>query len=139
MKTYKLMRFLEDGDFDHHGFLTEGKTAETLAESALIAANIAVEGRGRGVLRRLTEMEYLAKVKKGDTLTVKSRIAAAGESALVFYTEIASDKEGYAVARGYTVFDTVTVKREPLKHGLQLDEPADEAEAETRRVAAKLL
>ncbi len=136
MKEYKISHLIKSEDLNHHGTLFAGRTAEWLVEAAFIAA-AATHGRPQDILCvNVHGFTFKKPVQKGEILTIHSRVVKAGNTSMMVHVKALCEIEVSQNVEGFVTFVCVepdTKKTRP--HGIVLDEPENEEEAELRERA----
>lgn len=136
MKEYKISHLIKSEDLNHHGTLFAGRTAEWLVEAAFIAA-AATHGRPQDILCvNVHGFTFKKPVQKGEILTMHSRVVKAGNTSMMVHVKALCEIEVGQNVEGFVTFVCVepdTKKTRP--HGIVLDEPENQEEAELRERA----
>ncbi len=136
MKEYKISHLIKSEDLNHHGTLFAGRTAEWLVEAAFIAA-AATHGRPQDILCvNVHGFTFKKPVQKGEILTMHSRVVKAGNTSMMVHVKALCEIEVEQNVEGFVTFVCVepdTKKTRP--HGIVLDEPENQEEAELRERA----
>jgi len=138
MKEYTTYHLVRPEDLNHHGTLFAGRAAELLIESAFTTAAIAVGNPRNLVCLNVHGMEFRSSVGNGEVVCFASRIAYLGRTSITVHTVITSEISRINPVEGFVTFVHVDLAGAKAPHGLTLDAPADEREAEIRRRAADM-
>lgn len=140
MKRYKSIHMVRMEDLNHHQNLYAGRGTEWMIEASFIAACLA-HGDKHGLLYKNThKFNFMKSVEPGDIISYESTIVRTGRTSLTIHVYLKNEQTGEVHAEGYTTF--VTVKpgtKEPLAHGIRLDETQDLAELKWRQEAEGFL
>jgi len=140
LKYYKISHLVKSEDLNHHGTLFAGRSAEWLVEAAFVAA-AASHGKPQNVLCvNIHGFTFKKPVQKGDIITFYSKVAKAGNTSITVYVKAVSEITAATHVDGFLTFVCVEPETEiKIRHGIVIDEPADEEERQIRQRAAKLL
>ena len=139
MKYFQISHLVKSEDLNHHGTLFAGRSAEWLVEAAFVAA-ASQHGRPQDVLCvNIHGFTFTKPVEKGDIITFFSKVAKVGKTSITVYVKATSEIHGTTHVDGFITFVCVEpdTKRKRA-HGIVMDEPQDEEEAEIRARAEKL-
>ncbi len=138
MKTHVTNRLVKQGDLNHHGTLFAGRAAEWFVETAFIAAATEVGDSSSIVCLNIHGLVFRNPVHPGEIITIKSQIAALGNTRLVVHGEITVVNRDIQPIEGFITFIHVDAEGKKLPHGLKLDPAADDKEEQIRQKAALL-
>ncbi|MCI8648118.1 MAG: acyl-CoA thioesterase [Firmicutes bacterium] len=140
MKRYKSIHMVRMEDLNHHQNLYAGRGTEWMIEASFIAACLE-HGDKHGLLYKNThKFNFMKSVEPGDIISYESTIVRTGKTSLTIHVYLRNEQTGEVHAEGYTTF--VTVKsgtKEPVAHGICLDETHDLAELKWRQEAEGFL
>lgn len=140
MKRYKSIHMVRMEDLNHHQNLYAGRGTEWMIEASFIAACLE-HGDKHGLLYKNThKFNFIKSVEPGDIISYESVVVRAGRTSLTIHVLLKNEQTGQVHAEGYTTF--VTVKsgtKEPLAHGIVLDDTEDPAELKWRQEAEGFL
>ncbi|MCI9598151.1 MAG: acyl-CoA thioesterase [Firmicutes bacterium] len=139
MKEYKISHLIKSEDLNHHGTLFAGRTAEWLVEAAFIAA-AATHGRPQDILCvNVHGFTFKKPVQKGEILTIHSRIVKAGNTSMMVHVKALCEIETGQNVEGFVTFVCVEPDtKKTRQHGIVLDEPENQEEAELRERAMSI-
>lgn len=138
MKEYKILRLAKSEDLNHHGTLFAGRTAEWLVEAGFITA-ASEYGCQDMFCVNVHGFTFRKPVLAGEILTISGRIARAGSSSLMVHVRGTGSADDVVNVEGFITFVCVEHGTTKSKaHGITLDEPADEEEAESRKTAEEI-
>ncbi len=86
-KSVSSTRLVKSEDFNHHGTLFAGRTAEWFVESGFIAAATLVKPKGI-VCLKVHGLHFTKPVYPGEILTFVSKVVYTGKSSIVSYIHI---------------------------------------------------
>lgn len=138
MKEYSDYRLVKSEDLNHHGTLFAGRTAEWFVEAAFIAAACEINSPESIVCVNIHGLQFKSSVSRGDVICFRSRIARVGTTSITVHTVVHSETRDIIPVKGYLTFVCVDENGKKRPHGIVLDEPADEGEAEMRERANQL-
>lgn len=138
MKTHITKRLIKQGDLNHHGTLFAGRAAEWFVETAFIAAAAEVGDSSSILCLNIHGLVFRNPVHPGEIITIKSRIAAFGNTRIVVHGEITVVNRAIQPIEGFLTFIYVDGEGKKQSHGRKLDEAADREEEEIRQRAMLL-
>lgn len=140
MKRYKSIHMVRMEDLNHHQNLYAGRGSEWMIESSFIAACLE-HGDKQGLLYKNThKFNFMKSVEPGDIISYESVVVRTGKTSLTIHVSLKNEQTGEVHAEGYTTFVTVKAgTKEPLAHGIRLDDTTDLAELKWRQEAEGFL
>lgn len=107
-----------------------------MIEASFIAACLE-HGDKHGLLYKNThKFNFMKSVEPGDIISYESTVVKAGRTSLTMHVHLKDEQTGEVRAEGYTTFVTVrSGTKEPVAHGIVLDETDDAQEQSWRREA----
>ena len=139
MKVFETNHLVTLADLNHHQSLLAPRQAAWHMEAAFNAA-AETQGTALGIVaRNINQMSYTAPGRGGDIVHLFSQVVHVGVHTMTVHT-VMKAFNGKQLSESYITFATIeegtSIKR---AHGVVLDEPADEAEANARETAEKFL
>lgn len=136
MKRYKSIHMVRMEDLNHHQNLYAGRGTEWMIEASFIAACLA-HGDKHGLLYKNThKFNFMKSVEPGDIISYESVVVRTGKTSLTMHVHLMDEQTGEIHAEGYTTFVTVKSNtKDPVAHGIVLDDAADEQEQKWREEA----
>lgn len=139
MKQYYTTHLVKSEDLNHHGTLFAARTASWFVEAAFACAACEHGDPSEIVCRNIHGMSFSSPVNCGDIVRFTARVVHVGTTSLMVHVDVVSELTGKKAVDGYLTFVTIdhaTGQKKP--HGIILDEPEDEREAQQRRNAETL-
>ena len=140
MKIYETNHLVTQSDLNHHNSLLAPVQAAWHMIAGFNAAAME-QGTTLGIVaRNIDQMSYTAPGRGGQIMVMKSRVVAVEPYTITVHTTMAPFGGGKRVSESYITYTTIEEGTSTKRlHGVVLDEPADEEEANARAVALKLL
>ena len=140
MKIYETNHLVTQSDLNHHNSLLAPVQAAWHMIAGFNCAAMA-QGTTLGIVaRNIDQMSYTAPGRGGQIMVMKSRVVAVEPYTITVHTTMAPFGGGKRVSESYITYTTIEEGTSTKRlHGVVLDEPADEEEANARAVALKLL
>lgn len=142
MKVYETNHLVTMSDLNHHNSLLAPVQASWHMIAAFNAAAME-QGTTLGIVaRNINQMSYTAPGRGGDVMLMRSRVVAVSEFQITVNTKMVpfGRENGRNVSESYITFTTIEEGTSTKRaHGVILDEPADEEEANERIIAERLL
>lgn len=137
MRRYKSIHMVRMEDLNHHGGLYAGRGSDWLMESSFITACLA-HGDKHGILYKNThQFDFIKPVEPGDVVSYEGTIVRTGKTSLTIHVHLKNEHTGEVHGEGYTTFVTVAPDtKQPVEHGIVLDEIHDPEELGWREKAA---
>ncbi|MGN0967967.1 MAG: acyl-CoA thioesterase [Oscillospiraceae bacterium] len=139
MRKYYTTHLVKSEDLNHHGTLFAARTASWFVEAAFACAACEHGDPSEIVCRNIHGMSFSSPVNCGDIVRFTARVVHVGTTSLMVHVDVVSELTGKKAVDGCLTFVTIdhaTGKKKP--HGIVLDAPEDEDEAQQRRDAEAL-
>lgn len=139
MRKYYTTHLVKSEDLNHHGTLFAARTASWFVEAAFACAACEHGDPSEIVCRNIHGMSFSSPVNCGDIVRFTARVVHVGTTSLMVHVDVVSELTGKKAVDGYLTFVTIdheTGKKKP--HGIVLDAPEDDGEAQQRRDAEAL-
>ncbi|MBQ3107372.1 MAG: acyl-CoA thioesterase [Firmicutes bacterium] len=140
MKIHTSSRLVKMEDLNHHHTLFAVRGASWLIETSFATAACELGTTEGIVFRNINDLAFTHPGKCGDIIQFESRVVRTTETTITVHAVMNSFLDQTKLAESYITFVTIfegTKTRKP--HGIQLDEPADDAERNLRIRANELL
>lgn len=138
MEKTIITRLIKSEDLNHHGTLFAGRMAEWFIEGTFIAAAKLYGNSQNVVCLKMHGLKFTAPVKRGDIITIETKVVYAGRTSLKSYGCVRKNDEDRILVEGFTTFVCVDDSGKKTPHNISLPEPEDETEAALRKKAASL-
>lgn len=123
-------------DLNHHENLYAGRATEWMIETSFITASLS-HGDKHGILYKNTHrFNFMKSVEPGDVISLEGTVVRVGKTSLTIHIHLKDAGSGEVRAEGYTTFVTVRPHtKEPIEHGILLDNTDDPEELRWREEA----
>jgi acyl-CoA hydrolase len=138
MKQYISTHLIKSEDLNHHGTLFAGRMAEWFVEGTFVAAASLYGNPENIVCVKLHGMKFAGPAKKGDIITLKTRVVYVGTTSLTAYGKVTRHDSEEILVEGFVTFVCVDEDGRKMPHNIVLPDPEDEEQVRLRETARNL-
>lgn len=126
MRYYDTYKLVKSEDLNHHGTLFAGRMSEWFVESCFISVANEYKNPENIVCLKVHEIKFMAPVKKGEIINIKSKIVSVGNTSIMAYGKVTRNDSEDILVEGFLTFVCVDEHGVKMKHNLSIDEPTTE-------------
>lgn len=128
METLSMSRLVKSEDLNHHGTLFAGRMSEWFVEGTFIAAASSIGNPKNIVCKKLHGLSFNSPVKKGDIITLQTKVVLVGKTSLTVYGYVTKLNHDKILVDGFITFVNVDENGNKMPHNLSIPEPTSENE-----------
>lgn len=126
METLSMSRLVKSEDLNHHGTLFAGRMSEWFVEGAFIAAASSIGNPKNIVCKKLHGLSFNAPVKKGEIISLKTKVVLVGKTSLTVYGFVTKLNDTKILVDGFITFVNVDENGNKMPHNLTIPEPTSD-------------
>ncbi len=138
MRYYDTYKLVKSEDLNHHGTLFAGRMSEWFVESCFISVANEYKHPENLVCIKVHEIKFMAPIKKGDIINIKSKIVSVGTTSILAYGKVTRNGNEDILVEGFLTFVCVDEYGVKMKHNLIIDEANTEDDVELIEKIKKL-
>lgn len=114
-ETYRLVK---SEDLNHHGTLFAGRMTEWFVENCFITTANAYKHPENLVCLKIHEIKFKAPIRKGDIISIKSKIIHTGITSITVYGKVTKNDDETIIVDGFLTFVSVDENGVKMPHNL---------------------